>query len=182
MRIIKNIMMLVAMIGALTLTAGKVQAQGGGNGGGGRGGRGNFDPAQIKQNILDNLKTELSVTNDDEWTVLSDKLGKVIDAGMEARGNGGMNMFRLARPNRGGDNGGGNGGQRRFGPQPSEEEADLQKAIDDKVPAEELKAKLAKVRDVRAEKEAKVTAAQEDLKKIITSRQEAILVVNGILK
>jgi hypothetical protein len=59
---------------------------------------------------------------------------------------------------------------------------DLSKAIEDKAPADEIKEKLAKLRESTAEKEAKLAAAQEDLKKLLTARQEAIAVVNGILK
>lgn len=172
-------LMIVAMIGALTLTSQKVQAQGGG-------GRPNFDPAQMKQRVLDSLKTELSVTNDDEWTILQGAIGKVLDARREVA-NTDRNLMRLAFAGRNRDRGGdtnnnGNQQRNRFGGAPSPEEEDLQKAIDDKVPAEELKSKLAKLREVRTDKEAKVAAAQEDLKKIISSRQEAILVINGVLK
>jgi hypothetical protein len=58
----------------------------------------------------------------------------------------------------------------------------LQKAIDDKVPAADLKAKIAAVRAEAKEKEAKLDAAQEELRGVLSSRQEAIAVVNGLLK
>ena len=74
------------------------------------------------------------------------------------------------------------GGARRGGPAPSPEMDDLQKAIEAKAPADEIKAKLQKVRDVSKAKEAKLESAREDLKKLVTARQEAILVVNRILQ
>jgi len=45
-----------------------------------------------------------------------------------------------------------------------------------------LKTKLAAVREETKEKEAKLAAAQEELRGVLTSRQEAIAVVNGLLK
>ena len=40
---------------------------GGFGGGGGGGGRGNFDPAQFQQRIMDNVKDQLGFTNDTDW-------------------------------------------------------------------------------------------------------------------
>ena len=58
----------------------------------------------------------------------------------------------------------------------------VQEAIDDKVSADELKARLAALRDARKAAEAKLAAAQDDLRQVLTVRQEAIAVVNGLLK
>jgi len=182
----KNLLLAAACVTALTLSTGKVAAQGGGGGGGGRGG--NFDPAQMKERALTNIKEQMGVTDDAEWKVLETAIGKVMDARMEAGAGtmGGMrNMMRRrntdtnnadqAAPPQGGRNRGGFGA-------PSAESEDLQKAIDSKASADEIKAKLAKLRDANAAKEAKLTAAQEDLKKLLTSRQEAIAVLDGLLK
>jgi hypothetical protein len=167
---------------------------GGGGGGGGRRNRGNFDPAQFRQMILDNAKTSLEVTNDDEWTVISGAIGKVLDAQQDVRSSA-INGFRGMR-NRGGQNGGGgggggganagggqNGGRRGgFGGTPAPEIEALQDAIDADAPADEIKSKLAKVREVQKANEAKLDAAQADLLKLLTPRQEASAVLLGILK
>jgi hypothetical protein len=58
----------------------------------------------------------------------------------------------------------------------------LQKAIESKAPADELKAKLAKLREARKEKEAALEKAQEDLRKVLSVRQEAAAVLAGLLK
>jgi len=139
---------------------------------------------------VDRLKEQLAVTNEDDWKVLEPAVGKVIDAQMEVlsslRGMGGPGGRPRNNNNNNNDNNGDNGGQNRrrggFGGPPNPDMEDLQKAIDDKAPAEDIKAKLAKVRESTAAKEAKLAVAQEDLKKLLTSRQEAIAVVNGILK
>ena len=58
----------------------------------------------------------------------------------------------------------------------------LQAAIDNKASADEIKTKLGAFRKVVNDRADKVTAAQETLKKLLTPRQEAIAVVNGLLK
>jgi hypothetical protein len=168
---------MAACVGVLALTTGKVQAQG----------RGNFDPAQFRQRMVDRYKDRMGVTNDDEWTVISAAIGKVVDAQMDANAGTMRGMFGGGRNrNRGGDTNNVDPNaaqpQQRRGPQPSPEAEALQKAIDDKVPADEIKAKLAALRDANAAKDAKLTSAQEDLKKLLTSRQEAVAVLYGLLK
>jgi len=186
MRKYKVMLLAAACIAALSLSTSNVVAQGGG--GGGR----NFDPAQMQQRRLDRLKESLEVTDDAEWTVLSAAITKVTDAqravmsgamrGFGGRNRGGGNGGGNGGDNNGG-NGGGNGGGRggMFGTPLPELEA-LQQAIENKAPADEIKDKLSKLRAANSANEAKLTAAQDDLKKLLTSRQEAIAVVNGLLK
>jgi hypothetical protein len=177
---------------------------GGGGGGGGRRNRGNFDPAQFRQMQLDNAKEALEVTDDAEWNVLSAAIGKVYDAQQDVRSSN-INGFRGMRnrgqngggagggfggggnggaTNAGGGGGGGQAGGRRggFGGTPAPEIQALQDAIDNKASADEIKSKLAKVREVQKANEAKLEAAQADLLKLLTPRQEASAVLLGILK
>ena len=72
--------------------------------------------------------------------------------------------------------------RRGFGGEPSPEVAELRKAIDDKASADVIKAKLAKVREVRKANEAKLEAAQEDLRKVLSVRQEAVALMFGLVK
>lgn len=58
----------------------------------------------------------------------------------------------------------------------------LRSAIESKASADELRAKLAKVRDARKANEEKLVQAQDELKKVLTSRQEAAAVLAGLLK
>lgn len=177
---LKSILLAATCVVALSLGTAKVSAQGG-----------NFDPAQFRQRMVDSYRDRMGITNDDEWKVIGGAISKVIDAQFEARagalrGFGGG--FRPRNNNNGGDNntnGGDNNRQQRrqfFGGQPSPEADDLQKAIDANAPADEIKSKLARLRDANAATEAKLTAAQEDLKKLLTARQEAVGVLYGLLK
>ena len=56
------------------------------------------------------------------------------------------------------------------------------KLSNSKAPADELKAKLAKLRGARKEKEAALEKSQEDLRKVLSVRQEAAAVLAGLLK
>lgn len=194
MKNIKKLLVAAGCAAALSLSTGNVMAQ--------RGGGGNFDPAAMRQGRLDRIREQMDVKDDSEWKVLETSIGKVMDAEQEMRqgfGGGGAAGGNRQRGNRGGGGAGGaaatadttagggagaggqNGG-RRGGPAPSPEMDDLQKAIEAKAPADEIKAKLQKVRDVSKAKEAKLESSREDLKKLVTARQEAILVVNRILQ
>ena len=112
-------------------------------GGGGRQGRGNFDPAQFQQRMLERTKETLEVTDDAEWKAMQPLVQKVMDL---RRGSfAGMGRGMMGRGPRGGDNPpGGDQGQRRGGMfgTPSPEAEALQKAIDSKASKAEMKAAL----------------------------------------
>jgi Spy/CpxP family protein refolding chaperone len=57
----------------------------------------------------------------------------------------------------------------------------LQKAVDDKAPTAQIKAKLKVVQDEAKVKQAALVAAQEDLRAVLTPRQEAIATLRGLL-
>jgi hypothetical protein len=155
------------------------QGQGGGQGGGRQ--RGNFDPAQMQQRMMERYKETLEVTNDDEWKAIEPLIQKVTEARMQTMRGMGGGMFGPRRG--GGDNPGGDQGQRRGGMfgQPSPEQEALQKAIDAKAPKAEIKAALAKYAEARKARQAQLEQAQENLRKVLTARQEAIATLNGLL-
>ncbi len=172
---------------------------GGGGGGGGRRGF-NIDPAQIRQQVMDALRQEFEVTDDQEWSIIGGQIGKVYDA---ATAGGGVTTFNVqkliqlafANANGGGGQGGGFGGQGGGGGRggggglaalfgggtPSAEDDALQHAIDSKASPEQLKAAITKVMDARKAKLAKLQKAQDDLRQLLTVRQEAIACSLGIL-
>jgi len=157
-------------------------------------GRGNFDPAQFKQDYMDRMKESLEVTNDAEWNALESKVGAIFDARREVMASGMRGFMGGGRNRRNGGGGGGGGNEdnnnagqqpRRnrggFGGEPSAAVTALQKAIDDKAPTAEVKAKLKVVQDETKANQAKLVAAQEDLRSVLTPRQEAIATLRGLL-
>lgn len=190
---LNQILTICGIAAALFLGAGNLSAQndnGGGNGGsngggggGGFGGRGNFDPAQMQQRIMDNIKDELGYTNDTEWNAIQPLVQKVMDARRDVGFGGGMGRL-FGNRNRNGNNNNGNNAPRRnpFGGTPSPEAEALQKAVDDNAPAAQVKTLLAKYEASQKDKQAKLVSAQENLRSVLTVKQEAQATLLGLLQ
>jgi hypothetical protein len=188
----KSIIKMVALAGviaAMSMGAGNALAQGRG---------GNF--AQFRQDRLDRLKEKMGVTNDDEWKVIEGAVSKVMDAqrdvfmaaggfggfggrgGRGGRGGGGGGTNN-ATADQGGQNGGRRGGGGGFGGgTPSPEREALQKAIDDNASSDVINAKLKALREANKAKEQQLEQAQADLRKLLTPKQEAVAVLDGVLR
>lgn len=129
--------------------------------------------SQRRQEMLDRYLDSLDVKSQEDRKKVGELISKVTDAQREARMGGGFGF---------GGRGGGGGGGNRGGNEPSPEYADLTKAIEDKAPADEIKAKLAKYRAARKAKETALEKAQENLRAALNPRQEAAAVLRGLLK
>jgi Spy/CpxP family protein refolding chaperone len=114
--------------------------------------RGNYNP----ETMMAALRKRLEVTDDAEWNLISTRIAAVRTLQRSAGGFGGM---------RGG----------------SPEQQALREAVTDKLPDAEIKARLARVRAVRKDNEAKLSQARADLAAVLTVRQEAALVLMGLL-
>lgn len=154
--------------------------------GGNNGGRGNFDPAQAQEQMMSRLREQFAVTDDAEWALISERLTKVTEIRRTAGGAGGRGGFGGGGgPGGGGGNngGGGNGGggNRQARPTGNPEIDSLRAAITDKMPDAEIKSRLDRLREVRKENELKLTKAQEELRAVLSVRQEAVAVMYGLL-
>jgi hypothetical protein len=181
---------LCAMAATLALSTGSLLAQDNGNGNGGNGNGGGpgggggrrFDPAEMQQRIMDNVRDELNFTNDTDWSAVQPLVQKVLDA---RRDVGFPDMRRLMFGNRNRGDAPGGGGNRRgggmFGMQPSPEQEALQKALDEDAPSAQVKDLLAKYQASKKEKQAKLEQAQADLRAVLTTKQEAQATLLGLL-
>jgi hypothetical protein len=127
MKKLSHLLTLVGFAAVISLGAGNLAAQERQD----RQGRGNFDPEEMRQRMMERYRTELEVKSDDEWKLIEARITKVNDA------------------------------RREIG---------------------ELKAKLAKVREARKQKEANLAKAQDELRKVLSVRQEATAVLMGLLQ
>ena len=205
-------MTLAAIAAALALSVGSLLAQDngggpGGPGGGGPGGPGgfggpggmggpgggNFDPAQMQkqmqQFMMQNYQEQLGITNDTDWSAIQPLIQKVMDAQQAAGGGmggmGGMGRMFGGRGGRGGGMGGpggGMGGPGGFGQQADPTADALQQALDSSAPAGQIKELLAKYQASQMAKQATLTAAQANLRKVLTIQQEAQATLMGLLK
>lgn len=180
-------MLAVAGVGALMLVGGNsVMAQG----------RGGFDPAQMRERMMTRLREQMDVKDDTEWKAIEGQIGKVMDARRDTMASefGGFGGFRSSRSGSSSSDSGsgssssstsGDSSRRRgssFFGEPAPETEALRKAVDDKASSEEIQAKLSAMRKANKAKQQKLEKAQADLKAILTPRQEAVAVLNGLLK
>jgi hypothetical protein len=164
------------------------QGQGGRRGGG-------FDPEQFRQRMNDRMKQALAAS-DEEWGVLQPKIEKVMTLQRQNAGGRGMGMLFRGGPGGGrGDGapggGRGDGGGRRGAGGPfggddnspvAQKTRDLQQAVEGNASADDLKAKMTALREARAKARADLAQAQGELKELLTARQEAALVMMGLLE
>jgi hypothetical protein len=142
---------------------------------------------EARQRMMDGYRTSLEVKAEDDWKKIEPLITKVLDARRATGFGGGGFGGGGGRQRGGGDNADQNNNNRnRGGGQPNPEREALQKAVEDKAPVEEVKEKLAKYRESRKAREATaqaaLEAAQGDLRKALSPRQEAGAVLAGLLR
>jgi len=135
-----------------------------------RGGeRGQWDRSQIMERIMDRYRENLGFSVA-EWKVVQPKVQAVMDNRISGA-SGMMSMFGGSRRGRGGNS--------STEKTPTSELRDL---LEKEKPAKgEIKAKLAAYRADRKAREAKLKKAQEDLRQLLTIKQEAQAVLAGLL-
>jgi|SRR5581483_6687139 len=145
------------------------------------------DLTPIYQELLNDQREALSVTNDEQWKVILPKLEKVDRLKLEAHAlemqSPFGSIFRIG--------GGGSVGTSTFRkillrdgalPEvPHEAEDALKKALAGQAPAAEIDAAVARVQAARQQRLAELAKAQSDLRAILTQPQIAAMVAYGIL-
>jgi hypothetical protein len=155
---------------------------------GGRGNRGNrggnFNPEEMRARMSAAFKEQFGVTSDDEWNLIMERINKVNELRRSTM-MGGMALRGLfgGPGGPGGPNGQGGRGNRPagFGGVSNPEVEALQTAVTDKAPDAEIKARLERLREIRKTNEANLAKAQEDLRAVLSVRQEAVAVLVGLL-
>ena len=144
----------------------------------GRSRQGRFDPAQFQERMMSRYRERLEVTDDAEWKAMEPLIQHVMDARMAMVSRGGFG--RRNGRNRGEANPTSPAERPSRIPQNAAAE-DLQKAIDSKAPPAEMKAALARYNSYRKAKQADLEKARDELRAVLTSRQEAIATLSGLL-
>ena len=169
--------------------AAQAGAPGAPGGPGGRGGRGNWDPEQMRQRMMERVREQLAVKDDAEWSVIEARIKKINDSrfGM-GRGFGGPGGGPGGPGGQGGQAGqagqagqGGRQGRGGFG-QPNPDAEVLQTALDSGASADDIKVKLTAYRAAAKVKEGQLEKAQDELRQLLSVKQEARAVLLGLLK
>jgi hypothetical protein len=140
-----------------------------------RGDRGGFDRAAMQERMMSMLKERMGAS-DEEWTIIKPRLEEVMKL---SQNTGGMRgMFGRGRGNRGGQQ------QAEAPTDPVQIAADdLQKTLDKEAPTTaEIKAKLTALRGAREKNKQQLVTAQQKLKDVLSVKQEAMLVMMGMLE
>ena len=144
-----------------------------------------FDPEQMRQMMERRIQEQLGAT-DQEWKVLGPRVMKVseINRQVSGFGRGGMfGMFGGGRRGTQGDRPGGRPGA------PERELTEVEKAMDKlrttlentSAKPEDIKKDLTDLRKAKEKAKQQLAAAQKELRAIVTVRQEAQLVMMGML-
>jgi hypothetical protein len=145
------------------------------------GGRRGGSAEDMQARMLSSLRERLEVPDDEEWKIISERLGKVMELRRTANAGGpfgGVGAFAGRGPQGGSEKSRGPRGGR---PASDSEMAALQSALRDKLPDAEIKSRLDRVRETRKQNETKLAKAQEDLRAVLSVRQEAFVVIFGLL-
>jgi hypothetical protein len=154
-----------------------------------RQGLGNVDPSQFGQQRTASLREQLQITDDAEWSVVNELIQKVRTAqqAIQSDSSRGGRSFSLGTNSLAGllgrmQQGGGAQAVASALRSGSSSEADaLRRAIDARSSEEDTRAALNKLVEVRKAHQAALEKVQQDLRQLLTLRQEAVAIVNGLL-
>jgi hypothetical protein len=143
-----------------------------------RGERRQFDPEQFRERMMNRYKEQLGIQDDEDWKVILPKLEKVMAVQRDARSGGGaFGGFG----GRGGPGGGRFGGERQQSPV-ARAAQELRSALENESTSPEvIGQRLTAYREARAKAQQDLAAAQKELRELLVQRQEAVLVMQGLL-
>ncbi len=140
----------------------------------------NMTPDEMRQRMSAALKEQFKVENDEEWALISERITKVQELRRSTMAGGGF----MGRPMGGppaGDTTGNRFRTSMMGGAASPEVQALSAAIRNNATSADLKARLERLRESRKQNEAKLAAAQDELRAVLDLRQESIAVLMGLL-
>ncbi len=148
--------------------------------------RNRFDRGQFMERIMERLRENLGASVE-EWSVLKPMIAKITEkqsAMRRSAGRGAFGAFGGGRGGRGGDNDGDRRGRedrRSRGDGDSESNADSLREAVESGDVDKIKKELASYRAAQKKRAAELKKAREELRQAVTSKQEAILVLWGLL-
>ena len=154
-----------------------------------------FDPAQMRQMMEQRMREMLGATAE-EWKVLGPRVMKVQELSRQSGGGPGMMFGPMGRrgaggPGAGGPGTGGPGGDRPGGrgmgmnrelTEVEKIQEELQTLLENTTATpEQVKQQVTKLRAAREKAKQELAKAQQDLRQVLTVRQEAQLILMGML-
>ncbi len=125
---------------------------------------------------MERVREQLGVTNADEWKIIEQRVGKVLEAQHDL-GPKAPSKKHLAKRDYQAASGKGKGKR----PAGAVDSDSLQESLDSNAPTAEMKALLEKYHAARREKIARLETARDQLRKVLSVRQEVQATLLGIL-
>ena len=181
-----RLMVLPACLAMIVSTAALAQDEGRGERGERRGefqrggeGRGGWDPQQMRERMSQMMKEQLHV-NDEEWKVLEPKIERVTRARVATQAGGLGAMFG----GRGGPGGpGGRDGGREGEGEVASAARELRTVLqNENASPQEINERLSAYRAAREKANQELESARNELKELLTPRQEAVLALYGLVE
>jgi hypothetical protein len=130
-------------------------------------------PQDAQARVLTKLREQLEVTDDAEWDVIGERILKVneLRQTVAAGAAGAKTAMAMSEKSK----------RSSRGSSAHPEQDALRSAVVDKLPDAEIKMRLARAHDVHQRNLAKLAKAQDELRAVLTVRQEAVAVIAGLL-
>lgn len=133
-------------------------------------GNGKAGAANNQARLMERLRAKLEVPDDAEWSVIAARVARVEELQ--------RSQWASGPNNRGGIN---LGDKKKPGASADADREALRAAVTDKLPEAEIKSRLSRAHDVQRQNEAQLAQAQQELRSVLTVRQEATAVLAGLL-
>ena len=136
---------------------------------------------EFRRRMSDRMREQFGAT-EEEWKVLQPRIEKVQQLQRQSRGGGSRGFGGRGRRGRPGDDRRAEGTPEREQPEVEKKTEALRNLLDDEASgAPAIKAALGALRKAREKAQLELAAARKELREVVTMRQEARLVLMGVL-
>jgi hypothetical protein len=134
--------------------------------------------------ILDRHRERLEIKDDAEWEVIRPRIENILRAEKELRDALSSSSRKLSSPKDRNSRTSSESASAssRSEPQPDTDVVLLRRLVEGNAPAKEIKERLTRVRQMIQQKRDALENAQEELRSVLSVRQEAIAVLQGLLR
>jgi hypothetical protein len=128
-------------------------------------------PADLQARSLDRLREKLDVADDTDWAVITERIAKVDEIRRTLWTSNSGPRVPLAGADK----------SKRSSATGNPERDALRSAVSDNLPDAEIKSRLARAHEIHRQNEKRLADAHANLRAVLSIRQEAVLVMAGLL-
>jgi hypothetical protein len=140
------------------------------------------DKSKARAKMMEHYRAKLEVKDDAEWGIIQVRIEHVLQAEHELQAVLVAAQHKSRNSGQGTTAAGRSKQSHSYDGDATSEVRALQELIKAKAPPQEIKPRLARVREILRARQDKLASAREDLRAVLSSRQEAIAVLSGMLR